>query len=167
MAVRLDRRTVLRGIGGAMVGLPALECMLDSNGVAYAQTRGPIPRRYAIVFAGQSLGGDDWAKDSSRIAGQFIQETGHFIAPLTTGADYAITTPLIPLTDLKSDFSIVSNSCRASRGWGMATSLRPSSGPAVIRTTRPRITFPPARTTRISLSVDPGPTMTPSSTVSL
>jgi hypothetical protein len=108
MAFRLDRRTVLRGIGGAMVGLPALECMLDAHGRAYAQSA-PIPRRFAVVFAGQSIGGDGWAKDESRIAGQFRQESGHFIAPAATGAGYAITTPLEPLSELVSDFSIVSN----------------------------------------------------------
>jgi hypothetical protein len=109
MAFRLDRRTVLRGIGGAIVGLPALECMLDGNGRAYAQSNDPIPKRYAILFAGQSIGGDGWPKNRSRIAGQTIQEEGHFIAPLATGADYAITTPLEPLTNLRGDFSIVSN----------------------------------------------------------
>ncbi len=109
MALRLDRRTVLRGIGGAMVGLPALECMLDSHGRAYAQSQAPLPQRYAIVFAGQSLGGDGWAENESRIGGQFIQEQGHFIAPAETGAGYTITTPLQPLANLKGDFSIVSN----------------------------------------------------------
>ena len=109
MAFRLDRRTMLRGIGGALVGLPALECMLDANGRAYAQSGGSIPKRYAIVFAGQSIGGDGWPKNRSRIAGQVITEEGHFIAPAVTGTDYAITTPLQPLSTLKSDFSIVSN----------------------------------------------------------
>jgi hypothetical protein len=109
MAFRLDRRTLLRGIGGAMVGLPALECMLDGNGRAYAQSGTPIPIRYAIVFAGQSIGGDGWPKNESRINGQFLQEEGHFIAPAVTGANYTLTTPLLPLANLKGDFSIVSN----------------------------------------------------------
>lgn len=109
MPVRLDRRTILRGIGGAAIGLPVLECMLDGNGVAYAQSRTPVPVRYAILFAGQSIGGDGWAKNASRIDGQFVEEEGHFIAPAATGADYALTTPLQPLAAAKTDFSVVSN----------------------------------------------------------
>ena len=58
MAMKLSRRTVLKGVGGAAVALPVLECMLDDNGTADAQTRDPMPKRYAIVFAGQAIGGD-------------------------------------------------------------------------------------------------------------
>jgi hypothetical protein len=36
MPQRLNRRTVLRGVGAA-VGLPILECMLNANGTAFAQ----------------------------------------------------------------------------------------------------------------------------------
>ncbi len=62
-SLKLDRRTLLRGIGGAAIGLPLLECMLDKK--AFAQS--VIPRRYGIVFAGQSIGGDGWAKDAQQI----------------------------------------------------------------------------------------------------
>ena len=51
--VRLSRRTLLKGLGGVAVGLPVLECMLDRNGEALAQSV-PLPKRYAIVFAGQA-----------------------------------------------------------------------------------------------------------------
>ena len=36
MTAKLHRRTVLKGIGGAAVGLPVLECMLNGHGTAYA-----------------------------------------------------------------------------------------------------------------------------------
>jgi hypothetical protein len=62
MTFSLRRRTVLVGLGGAVVGLPLLECMLDRRGTARAQSA-TIPPRYAIVFAGQSLGGDGWERD--------------------------------------------------------------------------------------------------------
>jgi hypothetical protein len=42
----LSRRRVLRGMmGGAAitVGLPFLDCFLDSNGAALAATRAPLP----------------------------------------------------------------------------------------------------------------------------
>ena len=110
MKVRLDRRTVLRGLGGVAVGLPVLECMLNSNGDALAQAA-PLPKRYGVVFAGQALGGDDWADNSSNVAGKRSTDVNAFIAPTETGANYPVTLPLKPLSDLKlmNDFSLVSN----------------------------------------------------------
>lgn len=110
MAFRLDRRTLLRGIGGAAVGLPVLECMLNGNGTAYAQGM-PIPRRYVLLFAGQSIGGDGWPKNRSRVNGTNRTEDGHFIAPAQTGRGYTPTTPLQDLAtaNLLGDFSLVSN----------------------------------------------------------
>ncbi|HEX7453982.1 MAG TPA: DUF1552 domain-containing protein [Polyangiaceae bacterium] len=106
----LPRRTFLRGLGGVAIGLPVLECMLNSSGDALAQNAA-LPKRYAIVFAGQSIGGDGWAEDQSMVAGVRKTETGHFIADTTAGAAYAVTTPLQPLDKLglMGDFSMVSN----------------------------------------------------------
>lgn len=109
MAIVLKRRTLLQGLGGVLVGLPVLECMLSSNGEALAQSNQPLPKRYALVFAGQALGGDGWAEDKQMIAGVRSTASGHFIVPAQTGAGYALTTPLQPLKDLAGDFSIVSN----------------------------------------------------------
>ena len=105
--LRLSRRTVLKGIGGAVVGLPLLDCMLNEHGTALAQSGGALPKRYAIVFAGQALGGDDYAEDTSRVNGQNMTQTGHHITPLQSGAGYPLTTPLRPLAALQNDFSIV------------------------------------------------------------
>jgi hypothetical protein len=109
MTLVLPRRTVLRALGGVTVSLPVLECMLDSHGEALALGAG-LPLRYAIVFAGQALGGDEWEEDRYMIAGERFQEAGHFIVPAETGAGYTVTTPLQPLADLDlmSDFSLVS-----------------------------------------------------------
>jgi hypothetical protein len=106
----LPRRTLLRGLGGVAVGLPVLECMLDGHGEALAQA-GAIPKRYAIVFAGQSIGGDGWEEDRYMVAGERKQEGGHFIADTAAGAGYPVTTPLKPLEalGLMGDFSLVSN----------------------------------------------------------
>jgi hypothetical protein len=109
MAFRLNRRTFLRGSAGVAVGLPVLECMLNEHGTAYAAGGGDIPCRYAIVFAGQALGGDGYAKNENRVDGMSFTEEGHFIQPPEAGAGYTITTPLIPVADLQSDFSILSN----------------------------------------------------------
>ena len=105
---RLARRTLLRGLGGAAVGLPALECMLNSHGTALAQGQG-VALRYAIVFAGQALGGDNHEKNVSRINGQSLTRSGDHIAPAAVGANYELTTPLRPLAHLRDDFSIVTN----------------------------------------------------------
>jgi len=109
VSLRLPRRTMLRALGGAAVGLPVLECMLDSKGEALAAS-GALPRRYAVVFAGQAIGGDSWAENQSMVAGERITEAGHFIVPPETGASYTLTTPLRPLADLNllQDFSLVS-----------------------------------------------------------
>lgn len=104
---RLGRRTLLRGLGGAVVGLPLLECMLPGRGQVHAQALTP-PRRYAIVFAGQGIGGDGWARDKTMVGGQRLTETGHFIVPAEPGTSYTLTTPLKSLAALREDFSIVS-----------------------------------------------------------
>jgi Protein of unknown function (DUF1552) len=106
----LPRRTFLRGLGGVAVGLPVLECMLNGHGEALAQA-GALPKRYAIVFAGQSIGGDGWEEDKFMVAGERKTETGHFIADTAAGAGYPVTTPLKPLEKLglMGDFSMVSN----------------------------------------------------------
>jgi hypothetical protein len=108
MTLKLDRRTFLRGLGGVTLALPVLECMLNGNGTAYAQSANPLPKRYAIVFAGQSLGGDGWARDHNVVAGVRTTQAGHFIVPATAGAGWEMTTPLEPLAALRSEFSIVS-----------------------------------------------------------
>ena len=105
--MKLHRRTILRGAAGVSISLPVLECMLNDNGTAYAQGQA-IPKRYAIVFAGQALGGDDYEKNVSRINGQTITREGDFIAPPQSGAGYDITTPLRPIEHLRDDFSLVS-----------------------------------------------------------
>ena len=43
---KISRRTVLRGLLGGTavtVGLPMLECFLNTNGTAYAATGAPLP----------------------------------------------------------------------------------------------------------------------------
>lgn len=104
MALKIDRRTVLRGIAGATVALPWLECMRPLR----AQAQG-IPRRYAILFAGQALGGDGYAKNASRVDGQNVTESGHYIADTAYGRGFALTTPLLPLAGMENEFSMVSN----------------------------------------------------------
>jgi hypothetical protein len=99
---------MLRGVGGALVGLPLLESMLDEHGTALAQAGGALPKRYAIVFAGQALGGDDYEKNAQRINGQNLTEEGHHIVPPESGSGYTITTPLRPLAALQGDFTLVS-----------------------------------------------------------
>src|SRR5690349_9625980 len=105
---RMSRRTVLKGLGGAAVGLPLLDCMLNDHGTALAQSGGALPMRYGIVFAGQALGGDDYQKNEQKINGENITEEGHHITPPESGSGYTITTPLRPLAQYQDDFSLVS-----------------------------------------------------------
>jgi len=105
MAMKINRRAILRGMAGAAVSLPLLECMLPAR-QSSAQT---APRRYAILFAGQALGGDNYAKNTSRVDGQNITESGHYIADTNYGRGYALTTPLLPLQAMQNDFTMISN----------------------------------------------------------
>jgi hypothetical protein len=104
-SVRLQRRSLLRGAAGAVVALPLLECMLPQRSAAQAQS---APKRYAILFAGQALGGDEYAKDAQRVNGQTLMQAGHHIVPATEGEGYELTTPLRPLAALREDFSLIS-----------------------------------------------------------
>ncbi len=109
---KISRRTFLRGVGGAAVALPVLDIMLDDHGERLVEASPTnLPQRYALLFAGQAIGGDGWEQDASRIAGTNINEGGHFIAPAEEGAAYTVTTPLQPLADLGllGDVSIASN----------------------------------------------------------
>lgn len=79
---KISRRALLRGIGGVAIGLPVLEVMLDRHGERIVGASGAtMPTRYAILFAGQSIGGDNWEQNRSRIAGTNVTQNGDFIAP--------------------------------------------------------------------------------------
>ena len=105
MAMKIKRRAILKGIAGVSVSLPLLECMLPARS---SRAQG-APSRYAILFAGQALGCDNYAKNESRIDGQNVTEGGHFIADTGYGRGFALTTPLLPLQGMENDFSMVSN----------------------------------------------------------
>jgi hypothetical protein len=74
---------------------------------AASSTAQTFPSRYAILFAGQALGCDNYAKNQSRLNGESITEGGHFIADTSYGRGFALTTPLLPLQGM--DFTMVSN----------------------------------------------------------
>jgi Protein of unknown function (DUF1552) len=109
MAIKLARRTMLKGLGGAVVGLPLLECMLNRHGTAFAQSGAALPKRFAIVFAGQALGGDDYERNTHRVnGGSTTTVEGNHIVPAESGTGYTITTPLRPLAARQGDFTLVS-----------------------------------------------------------
>jgi hypothetical protein len=85
----MKRRTFLRGLGGAMLALPALECMLDSHGTALAQGR-PLPRRFGVFFWGNGVRLDRWV-------------------PSSTGAGYALSPALAPLQPIRNYVNVISN----------------------------------------------------------
>jgi hypothetical protein len=90
MKWRVGRRAVLRGLayGGAIsVGLPVLECMLDSSGKALADGT-PLPKRFGVFFWGNG-----------------VRMTKYL--PATAGA-YTMTESLAPLMNVKDYVSIIS-----------------------------------------------------------
>lgn len=89
---KLSRRTMLRGVVGGMavsVGLPLLECFLDSNGKAYAATGAALPPLFGTWFWGLGLTPGMWE-------------------PKTTGNQYALPEHLASLEPIKSKINLFS-----------------------------------------------------------
>jgi len=100
----LRRRTVLRGALGTLgvaIGLPTLEAMLNSHGTAYAQ-EGAFPKRFGFYFWGDGVRLEHWN-------------------PAATGAGFALSTALMPLTNVKDYVSVVSGTEIRMRGQGHHT----------------------------------------------
>ena len=81
MAIKIGRRAMLRGIGGAAVALPALEIM---GGTRAHAAPGDVPQRYLVIVCGSSLG-------SGRVS---IDET---YVPDVEGPGYDLKMALAPL----------------------------------------------------------------------
>jgi len=90
----LTRRRLLRGMlaGGAVsVGLPILDCVLNENGTAFADTGAPLPSRFASWFWPCGFGEGDWR-------------------PRTAGRDYELPVQLAALKPLKEKVNLFSGS---------------------------------------------------------
>jgi hypothetical protein len=97
MAIKLDRRTLLKGIGGTVLALPFLEVMADRTSRARAADPS-IPKRYIVCFGGQSLGADN-------------DPIHNMYVPTTIGANYDLKTALAPLANyntIKNEITVVS-----------------------------------------------------------
>ena len=95
---RLDRRTFLRGAGGALLALPLLDIMLDDHGEALADGSA-LPCRYLVCGGGYSLGVDGDA-------------TPNGVLPSTVGPGYDLGPALLPLDGhnrVRDAISVVSN----------------------------------------------------------
>ncbi|MEZ4321367.1 MAG: DUF1552 domain-containing protein [Myxococcota bacterium] len=87
----MNRRTLLRGVlGGTAVGLglPLLDCMLDTNGTALA-SGGALPVRFGLFFWGNGVVPDQWV-------------------PEGTGTGWVASPELAPLDPLRSVITVVS-----------------------------------------------------------
>jgi len=88
---RLSRRAILRGTvagAGVTVALPFLDCVLNGNGNALA-SGAPLPVRFGTWFWGLGTTPGHWT-------------------PQKEGADYEITTELMPIKPYKEYVSILS-----------------------------------------------------------
>jgi len=86
----LTRRRVLKGMmaGSAVtVGLPLLDCMLNTNGNAFAATGAPLPTRFAGWFWPLGLGENEWR-------------------PKTTGANYELPMGMKQLEPFKKRMNL-------------------------------------------------------------
>lgn len=93
--LRLNRRAVLRGAFGTIVGLPLLECMLNENGTALANGNA-LPCRYFLLHCPTSLVTSGSTTES--------------MTPTQSGFGYDVTPVLQPLADhgVNDDTSVVS-----------------------------------------------------------
>jgi len=88
--MKLDRRFLLRGTcqgALAVVGMPFLDCFLDSKGKAMAATGRPLPTRFGTYFYGLGLTKQLWI-------------------PKNGGKDWDMTTQLKPLEPLKNKINV-------------------------------------------------------------
>jgi len=110
MTMYLPRRTLLRGIGGFALALPALEIMAPPKAVAAS-----IPKRFAVSYGGISTNADGWDYD--------------LLTPATTGTGYELTRALATLGDTE-DGASVQNDVSVVTGllipWGDAGNLPPA-----------------------------------------
>jgi hypothetical protein len=88
----LSRRAILRGAaaGGALavVPLPRLAAMLGGNGDAYADGSA-LPRRFGVWYFGNGVVPQTWV-------------------PPTTGVDFPLTAPMMPLLPFRKSLTVVS-----------------------------------------------------------
>jgi Protein of unknown function (DUF1552) len=122
---KLSRRRVLRGMmGGAAitVGLPFLDCFLDSNGAALAATGAPLPVCFGTWFYGCGLNPGRWE-------------------PKTAGPNYEFGVELQPLAPFKHKLNVYSQMSALLDGHPRAAH---AVGPAVILqgTTPPTLEHP-------------------------
>jgi hypothetical protein len=85
----LPRRTFLRGLAGAALKLPVLDCMLNDNGDALAQGE-PLPLRFGVFFWGNGVRLDRWN-------------------PAATGAGWQLSPALQPLAPVKDYVNVCTN----------------------------------------------------------
>jgi hypothetical protein len=90
--MRIDRRFLLRGTcqgALAVMGMPFLDCFLDSKGKALAATGRPLPTRFNTFFFGLGLTKQLWI-------------------PKTGGKAYEMTGQLKPLEPYRAKFNVFS-----------------------------------------------------------
>jgi len=102
---RLSRRTLLRGAGGILIGLPALEAMLRTSS---AQAAGPTaPKRLVFFYTPNGTN----AGNSEKLA----DETAFW--PAALGPDFVLGSEVAPLEPLRKHLLIASGinaeSCKA------------------------------------------------------
>jgi hypothetical protein len=112
---QLHRRTLLRGTGAA-IALPLMEAMLNSHGTALAQGQA-LPKRFGVFFFGNGV-----------ILSRY--------RPSATGASWALSEALQPLSKVKPYLNVVSGYNVKTGGQGHHT------GQAAIMSGHPYIALP-------------------------
>jgi hypothetical protein len=130
----LSRRSVLKGIGGAAIGLPFLESMSH----AHASVSMPLPP----------------ASSPLRMAFVYVPNGMHmpYWTPKETGADYQLPASLEALSSFRKDFTIISGlTCDKARSNGDGAGDHARAMSAFLTCTQPKKT---AADIRVGISVD-------------
>ena len=102
---RFDRRTLLRGtlVGGAVsMGLPLLDCFLNSNGTALAQGA-PVPIRFGAWMWGCGVNPDRWNPTTEGAGYDLSIELQALDRELATGAKLREHVSILSDFDVKLD----------------------------------------------------------------
>lgn len=107
---QIDRRSFLKGLGGAAISLPLFDFFLNESGTAYAQGA-PLPMRYLLMMHGLSPA-SDLDSNAATYVRDFNNRLVNYLVPNGYGSAYTPVRGLLPLNNfpnLKPYVSVFSN----------------------------------------------------------
>jgi hypothetical protein len=104
---KISRRTALQGLGVSL-GLPWLEAMSPGVATAHTRIKTPAPTRLAVLYMPNGVNTSQWT-------------------PIGEGRNFTLSPTLMPLQDLKSEVTVLSNLWNAAANTGDGHYVKESS----------------------------------------